>query len=71
MWKQNLKTENAIELVKSKRNCVDINLGFTIQLHKWENYLFSPAEKIQIFKLNPNIRLLEEKEIENENFNNN
>ena len=67
MWKQNLKTENAIELVKSKRNCVDINLGFTIQLHKWENYLFSPAEKIQIFKLNPNIRLLEEKEIENEN----
>ena len=70
MWKQNLKTENAIELVKSKRNCVDINLGFTIQLHKWENYLFSPAEKIQIFKLNPNIRLLEEKEIENENFNN-
>ena len=70
MWKQNLKTENAIELVKSKRNCVDINLGFTIQLHKWENYLFSPAEKKQIFKLNPNIRLLEEKEIENENFNN-
>ena len=69
MWKDNLKTENAIELVKSKRNCVDINLGFTIQLHKWENYLFSSAEKIQIFKLNPNIRLLEEKEIENENFN--
>ena len=70
MWKDNLKTENAIELVKSKRNCVDINLGFIIQLHKWEKYLFSPIEKIQIFKLNTNIRLLEEKEIENENFNN-
>jgi len=70
MWKQNLKTEKAIELIKSKRNCVDINLGFTIQLHKWQNYLFSPAEKIQIFKLNPNIRLLEEKEIESGNFNN-
>lgn len=69
MWKQNLKTENAIELVKSKRNCVDINLGFTIQLHKWENYLFSPKEKIQIFKLSQNIRLLEEKEFENENYN--
>ena len=70
IWKQKLKTEEAIELIKSKRNCVDINLGFTIQLHKWENYLFSPPEKIQIFKLNPNIRLLEEKEIDNENFNN-
>ena len=70
MWKYNLKTENAIELVKSKRNCVDINLGFIIQLHKWENYLFSPVEKMQIFKLNTNIRLLEEKEIENENFSN-
>jgi len=69
MWKKNLTTSKAIELIKSKRNCVDINLGFSIQLHKWENYLFSPPQKIQIFKLNPNIRLLEEKEIENENYN--
>jgi len=70
MWKQNLTTEKAIELIKSKRKCVDINLGFIIQLNKWENYLFSPPEKIQIFKLNPIIRLLEEKEIENEKINN-
>ena len=28
MWKQNLRTENAIEFVKSHRKCVDINLGF-------------------------------------------
>ena len=69
MWKQNLKVENAIEFMKSKRKCVDINLGFIIQLHKWGNYLFSPKEKIQIFKLSPNIRLLEEKEFENENYN--
>ena len=65
MWKDKLKTEKAIELIKSKRSCVDINLGFFIQLHKWEKYLFSPPEKIQIFKLSPNIRLLEDKEIEN------
>ena len=70
MWKNKLKTEEAIQLIKSKRSCVDINLGFFIQLHKWEKYLFSPPEKIQIYKLNPNIRLLEEKEIENENNNN-
>ena len=72
MWKQNIKTENAIEFIKSKRKCIDINLGFIIQLHKWENYLFSSADKIQIIKLNnSNIRLLEEKEFENENINEN
>ena len=69
IWKNNLTTEKAIELIKYKRNCIDINLGFIIQLHKWQNYLFSPPEKFQIFKLNPNIRLLEEKEIDNENYN--
>ena len=69
MWKQNIKTEKAIEFIKSKRNCIDINLGFIIQLQKWENYLFSSPDKMQIFKLSPNIRLLEEKEFENENFN--
>ena len=71
MWKQNIKTENAIEFIKSKRKCIDINLGFIIQLHKWENYLFSSPDKIQIIKLNTNIRLLEEKEYENENINEN
>ena len=72
MWKQNIKTENAIEFIKSKRKCIDINLGFIIQLHKWENYLFSSVDKIQIIKLNnSNIRLLEEKEFENENINEN
>ena len=60
MWKNNLSVTNAIELLKSKRHCVDINLGFNIQLQKWENYLFSSPKKIHVFKLNPNIRLLEE-----------
>ena len=69
MWKNNLRTENAIELIKSKRNCIDINLGFIIQLHKWENYLFSGPQKIQIFRLGENIKLLEDKDFENENLN--
>ena len=46
MWKKKLKNTEAIELIKSKRNCVDINLGFNIQLHKWENYLMSLQKKI-------------------------
>ena len=55
MWKQNLRVDKAIEFVKSKRICVDINLGFIIQLHKWENYLFSPPEKIHIFNYDSNV----------------
>lgn len=64
MWKQNLTCLSAIELIKSKRKCADINLGFNIQLNKWENFLFSSPKQIQIFKLTPYIRLLEENEIE-------
>ena len=64
MWKDNLTSLSAIELIKSKRNCIDINLGFNIQLQKWENYLFSSPKEFQIFKLTPNIRLLEEREID-------
>ena len=62
MWKENICVSNAIELIKSKRNCADINLGFNIQLHKWENYLFSSPKKIQVFKLTPHIRLVGEEE---------
>jgi len=64
MWKENLTCLSAIELIKSKRKCADINLGFNIQLNKWENFLFSSPKQIQIFKLTPYIRLLEENEIE-------
>ena len=65
MWKENICVSNAIDLIKSKRNCVDINLGFSIQLQKWERYLLSSPKHIQIFQLNPFIRLLGQEEIEN------
>ena len=65
MWKKNMTIESAFELIKSKRNCVDINLGFSIQLQKWERYLLSSPKHIQIFQLNPFIRLLGQEEIEN------
>ena len=60
MWKENMTVSSAIELIKSKRDCVEINLGFNIQLNKWNNYLNSSPKKMQVFKLSPNIRLLEE-----------
>ena len=68
MWKENLSLLDVITLIKSKRQCADINLGFNIQLQKWENYLFSSPKKMHIFQLNPSIRLLgeEEKELNSE-----
>ena len=64
MWKENISIYDAISLIKSKRQCVDINLGFNIQLQKWENYLFSSPKKMHVFILGQNIRLLEEEEKE-------
>ena len=68
MWKENLSLLDVINLIKSKRQCADINLGFNIQLQKWEHYLFSSPKKMSIFELNPSIRLLgeEEKELNSE-----
>jgi hypothetical protein len=37
MWKYNLEKETAINLIKEKRACVDINLGFMVQLEKLRN----------------------------------
>ena len=51
MWKKKYKFNDVIELIKSKRDCVDINLGFIIQLHKWENYLISLKKKKAIFEI--------------------
>jgi protein-tyrosine phosphatase len=51
MWKNKYKFDEVIELIKSKRECVDINLGFNIQLHKWENYLISMKKKKKIFEI--------------------
>ena len=51
MWKNKFKFDEVIKLIKSKRDCVDINLGFNIQLHKWENYLLSLKKKKKIFEI--------------------
>lgn len=67
IWKNNFKAKEVIDLIISKRKCVDINLGFIIQLYKWENYLHASSETIKMFKLIPSIILLEESDIEKEN----
>ena len=51
MWKNKYKFPEVIDLIKTRRNCVDINLGFNIQLHKWENHLSGLKKKKNIFKV--------------------
>ena len=51
MWKKKYKFTDVIDLIKSKRNCVDINLGFNIQLNKWENYLSNTNKKKKLFNI--------------------
>ena len=61
MWKKKYKFNDVIELIKSKRNCVDINLGFNIQLHKCESHLSTLKKKKKLFNIvqpNQNIVLM-------------
>ena len=36
MWKYNVDKDTAILKIKNIRKCVEINLGFMVQLDKWE-----------------------------------
>ena len=64
MWKNNISKDKGISMVKEKRNCVDINFGFMIQLSKWEKYLDKKINDKVVFKLDKEITLIEEKDIE-------
>ncbi len=47
MWKNKWSFEQSYEYVKSKRSCVDINIGFCVQLKKWrENLQLEKEEKL-------------------------
>lgn len=52
MWKNNMTKSEAINLISSKRKCIDINLGFSIQLNKWEKYLNNFENKINQLNIN-------------------
>lgn len=51
MWKKRIGKEEAIKLIKSKRDCIDLNLGFLIQLGIWENHIFNKGP--QFFSIKP------------------
>jgi hypothetical protein len=49
MWKYKYTKDKAIEKIKEKRKCIDINLGFMVQLEKWEELVFLNYQKDDIF----------------------
>jgi hypothetical protein len=67
MWKFGMEKNNAIELIKSKRKCVEINLGFMLQLGKWEDFLLgrNVGTKFYNFGQEGQISLIEKDQIDN------
>ena len=59
MWRENLSKDTAINFLKERRKCVEINIGFLYQLNKWEELNKSKENKIFIMKENGNISLFE------------
>jgi hypothetical protein len=58
MWKENITKESAINIIKNKRKCTEINLGFLFQLSKWEEFINLKENKFFTFNNNYNISLL-------------
>lgn len=52
MWKKNIDKEEVMKLIKSKRDCIDLNLGFMIQLGIWEGHILNKG--IHFFSMKPN-----------------
>lgn len=52
MWKNNSTKEEVMKFIKSKRECIDINFGFMVQLGIWEQYIMN--NNIQFFKMKDN-----------------
>jgi hypothetical protein len=50
MWKLALDKESTYKLIKEKRKCVDINMGFLYQLGKWEE-LLKVGKEFKLYKI--------------------
>lgn len=66
MWKDKLSIESAINIIKQKRKCIDINLGFIYQLSQWELFLKNDnKDKVYKFGKCGDLTILEYKDCEN------
>jgi len=64
MWKNKWSFEDAFNLVKSKRQCIDLNIGFCSQLNKW-NKLLNLNKKDKIYHIDDksNVHILNKNEL--------
>ena len=70
MWKYNLSLNDSIDKIREKRKCIDINIGFILQLKKWEELLkYGKEYKIYKFGNNGNLSLLDLKDFNGIYFN--
>lgn len=53
IWKYKLSRDQAINFLKEKRPNIEINLGFLVQLDKWEKFLkqYRESNKIELVNL--------------------
>lgn len=70
MWREKITADSAINIIKNKRKCIEINLGFLFQLSKWEEFNLK-ENKLFIFSTNGNISLLGINDYIDVNFNEN
>ena len=70
MWKDNISKDLAIKFIKEKRKSVEINLGFLVQLNKWEELLNNDKEhKLYKFEKSGNLTLVDKNEASDVVFN--
>src|SRR5690606_20043048 len=51
IWKYNYEKDYVIKLLKEKRQCVDINLGFLYQLERWNENRISQFNNDKVIKI--------------------
>jgi protein-tyrosine phosphatase len=65
IWKYNYERDYVIKLLKDKRPCVDINMGFLYQLERWIEYRKTQFNSEKVIKLEKsgNITIIDRSEL--------
>jgi protein-tyrosine phosphatase len=56
MWKTHSSYDDVFDYVKKRRECIELNNLFIMQLHKFQNLLKNNNYNIQKIEVNPKIK---------------